>query len=115
MSILGPKCGINGCKKGKLRPHTHFIGAGGISGVDRNLVARYREYAEMRGEPCSVPGGDANDMKVYMTDRLKDGAKEAKEFRKRISDEMKAMKKRGEKPDERKAAEAVKKQKKKRW
>lgn len=75
------KCGINGCKKSKLRKHTHTFGE--LRGeVDMKILEDYRVYCQMRGEPFSVPGGMPTDMNQYMSKRLKDGAKEAKNFRK---------------------------------
>ena len=84
MSILGPKCGIDGCKKGKLRPHTHVIGDISRSGADRQLIAKYAEFAKMRGESVAIPGGSADDMNMFMKKRLKDGEKEAKKFREEL-------------------------------
>ena len=84
MSILGPQCGINGCKKGKLRPHTHIMGDISRSGADKNLIARYAEFAQMRGESVSIPGGSVDDMNMFMRKRLKDGEREAKKFRQEL-------------------------------
>jgi hypothetical protein len=81
MGLLPFKCGINGCKKSKLQKHVHTSGDLSRSELDRRLVADYVAFAQMRGEPISIPGGSKDDMNMFMKKRLSDGAKQAKKFR----------------------------------
>lgn len=76
-------CGINGCKKSKLTRHTHMIGE--MRNIaDRALIEQYRIYAEMTGQPMSIPGGSAADMKHYMSSKVKENDKKAKKFREEL-------------------------------
>ncbi len=84
MSILPFPCDMPGCKKSKLRKHTHFIGDISRSGADRDLIARYAEMEKITGKKVPIPGGDVSDFNMFMAKRLKDGAKEAARFRKNL-------------------------------
>ncbi len=111
--IKALQCGIDGCTTSKLKRHTHTYGDLRNFG-DRALIEQYRVFAQMRGEPIAIPGGSADDMSHYLRNQVKQGNKEAAEFRKRISEEYEAMKKdKKQKPDqkeaERRAREHMKK------
>ena len=92
MGILPFKCGIDGCKKSKLQKHTHQFGEMRNFG-DRQLIEQYRIFAEMRGESVQIPGGSSQDMQQYMRTRVKEGSKQAAEFRKQVSREFDELKK----------------------
>lgn len=92
MGLLPFKCGVDGCKKSKLQRHTHFIGE--LRGAaDNNVVEAYRVFAQMRGEPMSIPGGMPEDMNRYMTQKMKINKREAKKFRKQLEEERKQRRK----------------------
>lgn len=87
---MGMKCGINGCKKLKVQPHTHVMGS---MGPDPELIETYRVWAQMRGESFNIPGGDGTEMNRYMTSRMKISARDAKKFRQQLAKEREALKK----------------------
>lgn len=110
--IKGLQCGINGCKTSKLKRHTHTFGDLSRSQADQRYIQDLEAFARMRGESVSqytIPGGSIDDINNNLRAKVKQETKKAKEFRKRVSKEMDEMKKRGEKPNESKAIEAVKK------
>ena len=110
MAILPFPCAVPGCKKSKLNKHTHFIGDISRTGADTRMIADMIAFAQMRGEPVpQIPGGSKDDMNLFLKGQVKQGNKEAKEFRKRVSRELDEQKKRGEKPDKKKAEAAAKK------
>jgi hypothetical protein len=77
------ECDVKGCKKSKLRKHTHMLGE--LRGAaDYALIEQYRWYAEMTGQPLSIPGGSSADMKRYMSSKVKENDKLAKQFRKNL-------------------------------
>lgn len=78
------RCAVEGCKKTKFQKHTHTLGSLSRSEADRRLIEDYRIHAEMTGMPANIPGGSASDMNHYMTQRLKEGSKQAKNFRKNL-------------------------------
>jgi hypothetical protein len=88
MGLLPFKCGIDGCKKSKLQKHTHVIGEF-RNYNDRALIESYRVWAQMRGEPMSIPGGSSDDMAHYMTSKMKMNRKEARKFRENLEKERK--------------------------
>ena len=101
---------------GKMRKHTHFIGDMNRSSQDQRYIADLIAFAQMRGESVSqysIPGGSMDDMRNNLRATFKQEEKDAKEFRRRVSKELDEQKKRGEKQDKKKAAETVKKAKKK--
>lgn len=100
MSILPFPCGIDGCKKSKLRKHTHFLGDLSRSGADQALIAQLNEFARMRGESVQIPGGTVQDMNMFLKNRVtqekkakakadKENLKKAKEFRDKLAKEKK--------------------------
>ena len=87
---MGMKCGINGCKKLKVQPHTHVMGS---MGADPQTIENYRIWSQLRGEPFNIPGGDGNEQMRYMTNRMGAASKDAKKFRKKLAEEREAAKK----------------------
>lgn len=107
MSILPFPCDVPGCNKSKLRKHTHFLGEMRNFG-DQARIEQYRWYAEMTGQPMHIPGGSSEDMSHYMSNRVKQNSKIAKEFRKKVSQELEAQKKQKQKPDKARAEASAK-------
>lgn len=88
MTIFPWKCGIDGCKKSKLQKHVHTSGEL-RNFSDRELIESYRIWAQMRGEPFSMPGGSKDDMSHYMTSKMKMNLREARKFRKDLAAQKK--------------------------
>lgn len=69
----------------------------GSMDVDPAVVRQWEEYAQISGQTAHIPGGAAPTS--YLKDQVREGNKQAAEFRKQISKEYDEMKKKGEKPD----------------
>jgi multidrug efflux pump subunit AcrB len=99
---------------GKIRKHTHILGDLSRTQAEQRYIQDAIAFAQMRGESVSqytIAGGSMSDINNTLRAKVKEEDKKAKEFRQKVSKELKEQKARGEKPDEKKAIQAAKKKK----